>query len=104
MSSSERDVPKQYTKGQLKLEKILNGLGYQTVLEYEVGQYYLDCMVPELSIGFEYDGPYHLDKKKDAKRDKAIGEAGYKVIRVREKELNEGFILKRINEINEDIS
>ena len=67
------DLPRNYTAGQLKLEKILKSMGFQTVLEYPVDQYKLDVFLPNYNIGFEYDGPFHW-KKRDQKRDAQIKE------------------------------
>jgi very-short-patch-repair endonuclease len=64
----QQTTRKQYTKGQMELEKIINDLGMQTVLEYHVGDYIIDIFLPETNQGVEFDGPVH-NKKHDARRD-----------------------------------
>jgi len=77
-----RDFETKYTAGQMKLEKIVNDLGFQTVLEYEVGSYSLDLFIPEMHVGIEFDGPFHW-KKRDAKRDAIIFEMeGISILRI----------------------
>lgn len=73
-----------------KLETILNRLGLEVILEYKVGNYYIDCFCPELGVGFEYDGPWHnFSRKRDAKRDVWIEkEANIKILRIRSGGLN----------------
>ena len=94
-------IPKRFTKGQLKLEKLLNTLGFQTVLEYEAGQYFIDIYIPEISLGVEFDGMGHF-KRRDVKRDKEIlDNLGIKIIRIKERELNEKAIQDKINEVIE---
>ena len=82
------------------LESILNKLGFQTVLEYQVGDYFCDIFVPEISIGFEYDGPWHgLSKKHDAKRDEWLKQQGIPVIRVNDEILDdkvEDYLIEQI--------
>ncbi|PWY54112.1 hypothetical protein DGG96_17020 [Legionella qingyii] len=52
----------------------------------------IDIYIPELKIGIEYDGYYfHKGQKKtnrDNEKNKAVGDRGIKLIRVREKPLN----------------
>ena len=78
------------TKGQLRLEKLLNQLGFETILEYRLGPYSVDIFLAEQGIAVEFDGPSHgLRKKKDAERDKELVETYRvsKVIRITEKDL-----------------
>ncbi len=70
---------------QLKLyEEVLKE--YPTaVLEYPVQGFCLDIAVPELKLGFEYDGEYwHQDKEKDKKRDEILNELGWKITHISE--------------------
>lgn len=78
------------TKGQLKLAKILNQLGFETTLEYRLGPYYVDVWVGELGVALEFEGPIHgLRKKRDAERDKELLETYgvSKVIHLTEKDI-----------------
>jgi len=90
---------KRFTGGQMKLEKILNDLGFSTVLELEIDNYRVDVFVPELKLCVEFDGKgYHM-KKHDRERDKHITEvSGFKVIRVNGDNLNTEYIKKKIEE------
>ena len=90
---------KRFTKGQMKLEKILNDLGFSTVLELEIGQYRVDVFIPELKCIFEYEGKgYHM-KRRDKIRDTEIKEmSGYQIIRVFGKNLNPEYIKQQIAE------
>ena len=89
-------IPKRFTKGQIFLERILNKLGFQTVLEYSVGLYYIDIFVPELNLGIEFEGMGHF-KRRDAKRDKEIfNNSGIRIARIKQKQLNERDIQKII--------
>lgn len=63
-----RTSKKQFTAGQMALEKILNDMGLMTVLEYPVGPYTLDIYLPEVNKAVEFDGPMH-NHKRDARRD-----------------------------------
>ena len=68
----------------------MNKLGFQTVLEYQVGEYFLDVFVGELNTAFEYDGPWHgLSKKHDIKRDEWLKQQGISVIRVNDEILDD---------------
>lgn len=83
----------------MKLEKILNGLGFSTVLELEIDNYRVDVFVPELNTAFEYDGKGFHMKKRDKVRDAAIkASSGIKVIRVTDKNLNPEYLKQRIAE------
>lgn len=89
---------KRFTGGQLKLEKILNELGFSTILELEVDIYRVDVYVPELKVAFEYDGKGYHTKKRDAARDAAIKDIGIHVIRIVDKNLNREYVKQRIAE------
>ena len=92
------DISKRFTKGQLKLEKILNGIGFSTVLEYEVGNYSIDIFVPELNTGFEYDGAFHF-RKRDELRDKNLMHLyNIKVVRIKGEGLNERTVRQKVAE------
>jgi very-short-patch-repair endonuclease len=56
------------TKPHLMLVNLLEELGYKVMKEAIFGQFFIDCYVPELHLGFEADGPFHI-KEKDNKRD-----------------------------------
>lgn len=65
-----RDIRTSYTKGQLKLQKALQDLGFAVDLEEPFHIYRIDCYVKEFHLGFEYDTKMtHSWKKKDIKRD-----------------------------------
>ncbi len=83
-------MDKTETRGQLKLQKILNDLGFETVLEYSLGPYFIDCWLSECALAVEYDGPVHgMSKKRDSIRDSdLVDNYGVKaVIRIREDDL-----------------
>jgi len=64
---------KKFTDGAVKLEKLINQMGFETIPEYEVGRYSIDIYLPEFNLGVEYDGPMHgLSRGKDKRRDKEI--------------------------------
>ena len=56
------------TKTQLLVASWCEEMGLHCILEEQVGRYSLDVYLPELRLGIELDGPYHL-RKRDAKRD-----------------------------------
>ena len=60
-----------YTKDQLRIEKLINELGFRTELELIVDNFCLDIYIPELQWAVEVDGPYHM-KKATKKRDEYI--------------------------------
>ena len=63
-------------------------IGIGTQLEYEVGKYFIDIYVPDLLLGIELDGPWHL-RKRDKKRDEYILEAhGIEIWRIPIKGIN----------------
>lgn len=75
---------KKFTNEQIKLQRILTEMGFETILEYVVGKYSIDIFCPELNLGFEYDGPMHsLSKKKDISRDSEIFvDYGIRIMRI----------------------
>lgn len=79
-----RVQPKRLTKGQLELEKIINSLGFEIILEKEFGNYRIDLFLPELNKGIEFDGIGHL-KKRDKKRDEFIKDNfGVEILRIKD--------------------
>jgi very-short-patch-repair endonuclease len=76
---------KRYTNEQMRLQKILREMGFETILEYAVKDYSIDIYLPEFNLGIEYDGPMHsLSKKRDANRDYDIFmETGIRLMRIR---------------------
>lgn len=61
------------TKPHLKLEEILQDMGYLVEKEVEFGGFFLDCYLPKLHLGFEADGPFHA-KNRDMRRDSFLME------------------------------
>ena len=93
------DPPKQRTKLAQKVEKWLNELGFQTVMEYQVGKYFIDIFIPELPLYIEVDGFGHW-KKRDKKRDGEIYEmTEIKVLRLKPKDMKKEIIEKKIQEL-----
>lgn len=67
-------MPKYFhTFNQLRIERLINYLGFRTELELIVDQYSLDIYIPELEWAVEVDGPFHM-KKANEKRDEYIME------------------------------
>jgi very-short-patch-repair endonuclease len=53
-----------------------------------VGKYILDFLVPEVRLAIEIDGACHtLRRCADARRDKALRRAGYRVLRIQAEEV-----------------
>ena len=72
-----------------RLHKILKGMGFQVVDNYEADQYRIDCFVTELNKGFEADGKGYHWKNRDAKRDEYIlNKFGIPIMRIPEALLN----------------
>jgi len=84
----------------------ITALGIGTQLEYDVGKYSIDIYVPDLELGIEIDGPYHL-RKRDAKRDAYITENfGIEMWRISIKDINASYkkefigkLLERVQEM-----
>lgn len=75
-------MDKTNTAGHRKLQKIIEGMGFEVVSEYRFGTYFGDLWIPQLGIVAEYDGPSHgLRGKQDAKRDAELM-SSYGVVRV----------------------
>jgi very-short-patch-repair endonuclease len=48
-----------------------------------LGRFIADLLVPEVRLVIEVDGEYHAQRRKaDARRDRALGRAGYSVLRI----------------------
>lgn len=78
---TQRTNRKRFTEEQIKIEKIINDLGLETILEYPVDRFFIDCFVKDCNVGVEWDGPMHkLSKKKDKDRDSIILNAGIRSI------------------------
>ena len=89
-------IPKKFTFGQFKLEKLINELGFRTVLELEIGKYFVDIYLPELEVACEYDGMGHF-RKRDERRDRDIkNNYGITVIRFEKEELNKKTVEEKI--------
>jgi very-short-patch-repair endonuclease len=75
-------LPTRFTKGQLKLQEIVEEIGLDTILEYEFCNYRIDIYLPEVNKGIEYDGVGH-HKKRDSERDlKIFDKFGVKILRI----------------------
>lgn len=55
----------------MQLQKIIEDLGFETVLEKQFGRYIIDIYLESDNKGIEYDGVGHY-KRRDAKRDKYL--------------------------------
>ena len=64
-------IKKRYTEGQIKLQGIIESLGFETILEKKFGDYFIDIFLPEIGKGIEWDSIGHY-KKRDNKRDKIL--------------------------------
>ena len=102
-----RDDPfKTGNRHQLLVDGWIRDLGIGTQLEYDVGQYSIDIYVPDLELGIEIDGPYHL-RKRDSKRDAYINENfGIEIWRIPTKDITAPYkkdfidkILKKVQEM-----
>ena len=90
------DIPKRFTKGQLKLQDYIEEVGFEVILEKQFDNYYVDCYLPELNVAIEYDGPFHL-KKRDNKRDEYLyNNFGIRVLRI--VDLNKKDVIDKIKE------
>lgn len=92
--SSPRDTTG--TKGHKRLHRFLvSVMGFIVEDEYPAGPYSIDCYVPEVHAGFEYDGKdFHgstKQKARDQERDSWImGELGIPIMRFSDSDLLEG--------------
>ena len=65
---------RQYTKKQETLASWIRELGFGCILEKEFPPYFVDIFVPgtgdwKLNLAIEIDGPWHISKVKDNKRE-----------------------------------
>jgi len=85
------DAFKTDTKHQLLINKWIEELGIGTVIEQPFGAYSVDIFIPDLNLGIEVDGPYHL-KKRDLKRDEYLKQAhGVDIWRIPIKKMGAGY-------------
>ncbi len=69
------ELPRSHTAPHLELAQVIRDLGLQVELEYPVGLYSLDILVPEAWCGVEYDGLGHGQPRqveRDQDRDSQI--------------------------------
>jgi very-short-patch-repair endonuclease len=104
-----RDDPfKTDTKHQLLVRDWIEELGIGTVTEQPFGNYSVDIFIPDLDLGIEVDGPYHL-KKRDRDRDEYINQVhGIDIWRISIKEINAKYkdefvqrLMSRVEELDE---
>tara|TARA_Y100000310_G_scaffold103167_1_gene101396 strand:- start:6833 stop:7147 length:315 start_codon:yes stop_codon:yes gene_type:complete len=83
-----RDDPfKQNTPHQLLVKSWIENAGIGTILEEDFGKYVVDIYIPDLLLGIEIDGPYHL-KKRDRLRDGYLKESfGIDIWRISDKDI-----------------
>jgi very-short-patch-repair endonuclease len=92
-----REIKKSYTKGQLKLGKLITGLGFPVDYEEPFPPYWVDVYVREIHCGFEYDGMGHSWKKRDRDRDSfLLDKYGLPIMRVND-DMNEEEIVRFID-------
>ncbi len=61
-----------------------SAIGLEVRRQVPIGKYIVDFLVPSLKFVIELDGGYHAKRgRADAKRDRALELAGYRVLRVR---------------------
>ena len=87
------------TKHQLLINRWIGELGIGTVIEQLFGDYSVDIFIPDLNLGIEVDGPYHL-KKRDLKRDEYLKQThDVDIWRIPIKDMGAGYKDKLINRI-----
>ena len=87
------------TKHQLLINGWIVDIGIGTVLEQPFGAYSVDIFIPDLDLGIEVDGPYHL-KKRDLKRDEYLKQIhGVDIWRIPIKRMGAGYKDKLISRI-----
>ncbi|MFA5385574.1 MAG: DUF559 domain-containing protein [Eubacteriales bacterium] len=86
--------------------KIIEGIGLQCNKQEPIGPYLVDIYLPEVNLVIECDGEYWHSlpgrAEKDRERDQWLLEHGYKVIRLKEKELKtnpDAFVVQRLKEV-----
>lgn len=78
--------------GETSIEKItreaLGRLGVNYTQEYQIGTYCVDFYLHDNNTCLEVDGEYwHIDSKKDQKRDSFLKKLGHKIIRIKEQDI-----------------
>ena len=68
----KKDTPEQF-----KMAEWVKEAGFGSILEQDFEPYVVDIYIPDLLLGLEIDGPFHL-KKRDANRDSYIKD-NYKI-------------------------
>ena len=93
------DAFKTDTKHQLLINRWIEELGIGTVVEQPFGDYLLDIFIPDLNLGIEVDGPYHL-KRRDSNRDEYLKQVhGVDIWRIPIKDMGAGYKDKFIDRI-----
>ena len=93
------DAFKTDTKHQLLINRWIEELGIGTVLEQPFGNYSIDIFIPDLNLGIEVDGPYHL-KRRDSKRDEYLKQThDVDIWRIPIKDMGAGYKYKLINRL-----
>ena len=74
---------------------------YGFVLEYQVGEKFIDIAKPSCKLGVEIDGGHwHHNHQKDAARTKYLMTMGWKIIRIhRDRNCSEAYISRKLKEI-----
>jgi len=102
-----RDDPfKQNTANQLRIKSWIEDIGIGVILEEDFGKYVVDIYIPDLLLGIEIDGPYHL-KKRDQVRDEYLKDSfGIDIWRIPDKDIRvsyrdelTGLIMDRVKEM-----
>lgn len=71
------------------IRETLEKLGIYFIQECQIKSFSIDFFIPVLNICLETDGDYwHNDPVKDKRRDKKLKELGYKVVRLKEFDIN----------------
>ncbi|ANS04407.1 hypothetical protein [uncultured Mediterranean phage] len=68
----KKDTPEQF-----KMAEWVKEAGFGSILEQDFEPYVVDIYIPDLLLGLEIDGPYHM-KRRDAIRDEYIKD-NYKI-------------------------
>jgi hypothetical protein len=86
------------SKPQVKLFNMVKDIfGEYCSLNFSVGRYSVDIVIPHFNIAIEYDGSYwHKDHEKDLKRQREIEEEGWTFLRYRDYVPNENELLNDI--------
>ena len=83
----KNDPFKQNTPNQLRVKSWIEDIGIGVTLEEDFGKYVVDIYIPDLLLGVEIDGPYHL-KKKDRLRDEYLKDSfGIDILRIPDKDI-----------------